>query len=122
MSTRHRPAAWPTRRIAPLSLLLLTAAPFAHAAESDAAASPFSTTVSVSSQYISRGIRQTWGKPAAMAALDYAHPSGWSAGTSLINVSDRFIENGTVEWDLYGGYGGTAGPIGPCSYCERPGG
>ena len=122
MSTRLRPALAPTRRLAPLTFLLLAASPFAHAgdaaadapltAEAPAAGSPLSATVSVGSQYISRGIRQTWGKPAAMAGVDYAHPSGWSAGTSVINVSDRFIEQGSVEWDLYGGYNGAAGPVG----------
>jgi len=120
MSIRHRPAAWPTRRLAPLTFLLLAAAPCAHAGESDApptaetptADNPLSATVAVSSQYVSRGIRQTWGGPAAMASVDYAHPGGWSAGTSVINVSDRFIERGTVEWDLYGGYSGNAGPVG----------
>jgi len=115
MSTRLRPA------LAPFACLL-AACTFAHAgeatpdapitAEAPAAENPLSATVSVSSQYISRGIRQTWGRPAAMAAVDYAHPSGWSAGTSVINVDDRFIEKGTVEWDLYGGYSGNAGPIG----------
>ncbi|MCS0580168.1 TorF family putative porin [Massilia pinisoli] len=121
MSTRHRPALAPTRRLAPFACLL-AACTFAHAgeatpdapitAETPTAESPLSATVSVSSQYISRGIRQTWGRPAAMAAVDYAHPSGWSAGTSVINVDDRFIEKGSVEWDLYGGYSGNAGPIG----------
>jgi uncharacterized protein (TIGR02001 family) len=103
-----------------LTFLLLAAAPFAHAGDADAqltaetpaADNPLSATVAVSTQYISRGIRQTWGRPAAMASVDYAHPDGWSAGTSVINVSDRFIENGTMEWDLYGGYSGNAGPIG----------
>jgi uncharacterized protein (TIGR02001 family) len=122
MSTRHRPASSPIRRLAPFACLLLAACPVAHAAdlapeapltaEPPAVESPLSATVSVSSQYISRGIRQTWGKPAAMAGIDYTHPSGWSAGTSVINVNDRFIEHGSVEWDLYGGYNGTAGPIG----------
>ena len=119
MSTRHRPAALPTRRLAPLSFLLLAAASCAHAGESAApltaevpADDPLSATVSVSSQYVSRGIRQTWGGPAAMASVDYAHASGWSAGTSVINVSDKFIESGTVEWDLYGGYSGSAGAVG----------
>ena len=109
-----------TRRLAPLTFLLLAAAPLAHAGDADApltaetpaADNPLSATVSVSSQYISRGIRQTWGGPAAMASVDWAHPSGWSAGTSVINVSDKFIESGTVEWDLYGGYSGSAGSLG----------
>ena len=108
-----------TRRLAPLTFLLLAAASCAHAGESGApltaevpADDPLSATVAVSSQYVSRGIRQTWGGPAAMAGIDYAHPSGWSAGTSVVNVSDRFIESGTVEWDLYGGYSGSAGTVG----------
>ncbi len=64
------------------------------------------------SQYVSRGFRQTWGKPALQGGADYAHPSGWSAGTWMSTMSDRFIENGTLEWDLYGGYSGAAGDIG----------
>lgn len=122
MSTRFRLAARPTRRFVPLTFLILAASPCVHAgdlpadaaltAEVPAADDPLSATVSVSSQYVSRGVRQTWGRPAAQASIDYAHPSGWSAGTSVINVDDRFIEKGSVEWDLYGGYSGTAGPVG----------
>jgi uncharacterized protein (TIGR02001 family) len=118
MRNRHRP----TRRFVPLTTLLLASCPYLHAAEPvpsgplmaepAATGSPLSATVSVSSQYISRGIRQTWGRPAAQAGVDYVHPSGWSAGTSVINVDDRFVENGSVEWDLYGGYSGNAGPVG----------
>jgi uncharacterized protein (TIGR02001 family) len=69
-------------------------------------------TATVASQYVSRGVRQTWGQPALQAGADYTHPSGFSAGTSLSSVSSRFIENGTLEWDLYGGYAGTTGPVG----------
>lgn len=126
MSFRLRPAARPTRRFIPLTSLVLAACPYVHAgdlpadavlagdvpAEAVAAENPLSATVSLNTQYISRGIRQTWGRPAALASVDYAHPSGWSAGTSVINVDDRFIEKASVEWDLYGGYSGTAGALG----------
>ena len=50
--------------------------------------------------------------PLTVASVGYAHPSGWSLGTSVINVDDRFIENDPVEWDVHGGYSGNAGPIG----------
>jgi len=75
MRTRHSP----TRRLVPFTTLLLAACPILYAAEPPAAESPLSATVSVSSQYISRGIRQTWGRPAAQASVDYVHPSGWTA-------------------------------------------
>jgi len=66
----------------------------------------------LASQYVWRGLRQTDGKPAAQAGIDYVHPSGWSAGTRVVNVGDRTIARGTVEWDLYGGYSGKVGALG----------
>ncbi|MFC5458792.1 TorF family putative porin [Massilia niabensis] len=72
----------------------------------------WSSNASTVSQYVSRGFRQTWGKPALQGGFDVAHPSGWSAGTWMSSVSDRYIENGKLEWDLYGGYTGAAGPVG----------
>jgi uncharacterized protein (TIGR02001 family) len=83
-------------------------APVAPAAAAPAVV--FNATLA--SQYVSRGFRQTWGRPALQAGADYAHASGWSVGTWLSSISGRFVENGTLEWDLYGGYGGTAGEFG----------
>ena len=80
-----------------------------------AAAAPATTmtaNVTLASQYISRGFRQTWGKPALQGGFDIVHPSGFSAGIWMSTVSNRFIEDATLEVDLYGGYTGTAGPIG----------
>ena len=67
--------------------------------------------MTLASQYVSRGFRQTWGKPAIQGGFDYTHPSGLFAGTWLSSVSSKFIEGGTVEWDLYGGYGGALGDL-----------
>jgi uncharacterized protein (TIGR02001 family) len=75
-------------------------------------AMPITANVTLASQYVSRGFRQTWGQPALQGGFDYVHPSGFSAGTWLSNVSNRYIENATVEWDLYGAYTGSAGDIG----------
>ena len=97
--------------------LVLAAMP-AHAGGDDGSAAapsatlPITTTVTLTSQYVSRGMRQTWGRPALQAGLDYVHPSGWSLGTWASTVSDRFIEGGRVEWDLVGGYAGTFGALG----------
>lgn len=71
-----------------------------------------SATITLASQYVSRGMRQSWGKPALQAGVDYVHPSGWSVGTWTSTITDRFVEDGTVEWDLYGGYASTAGALG----------
>jgi uncharacterized protein (TIGR02001 family) len=75
-------------------------------------AAPVSANVTLASQYISRGFRQTWGKPALQGGFDYTGRGGFSAGTWLSNVSDRYIENGSLEWDIYGAYNGSAGDIG----------
>ncbi len=76
------------------------------------AAASISANATLASQYISRGFRQTWGQPALQAGADYSHPGGWSLGTWLSTVSDRYIQDATLEWDLYGGYAGTAGEVG----------
>lgn len=73
---------------------------------------PVTANVTLATQYVSRGFRQTWGQPALQGGFDYAHPSGFSAGTWLSNVSNRYIENGTLEWDMYGGYTSTMGDLG----------
>jgi uncharacterized protein (TIGR02001 family) len=79
--------------------------------EAISATPAFTANATIASQYVSRGFRQTWGKPAIQGGVDYAHPSGWFAGTWMSSVSDHFIESGSVEWDLYGGYSGSAGEI-----------
>jgi uncharacterized protein (TIGR02001 family) len=99
----------------PLAVAWLAAVP-AHAADAPSqeapAASPFSATVTLASQYVSRGIRQSWGRPALQAGVDYSSPAGWSAGAWTSTIDDRFVEGGSAELDLYAGYGGSAGPIG----------
>jgi uncharacterized protein (TIGR02001 family) len=94
---------------------MAAALPAAHADDIDSAPSnalSLSSTVTLTSQYVSRGMRQTWGRPAVQAGLDLAHAGGWSFGTWTSTVSERFIEGGRIEWDLYGGYAGTLGPLG----------
>lgn len=77
-----------------------------------AVSSNVSTNLTLVSQYVSRGFRQTWGQPALQGGADYAFADGFSVGTWLSTVSNRYIEDGTLEWDLYGGYTGAAGDIG----------
>lgn len=101
-------------RLLPLACLFLCALPLAHADEPAAGRQAWSVSAnaSLASQYISRGFRQTWGRPAVQAGVDFNHRSGVSAGSWVSNVSDRYVENGKLEWDLYGGYSGSLGALG----------
>ncbi len=47
----------------------------------------FTGNVAVVSQYVFRGLSQTDGKPAVQGGFDYAHSSGFYAGTRLSNIS-----------------------------------
>lgn len=72
-----------------------------------------SANVSLTSDYIFRGISQTGGDAAVQGGFDYAHSSGFYLGTWASNVG--WIEDfqgyasGNVEIDLYAGYGGSIG-------------
>lgn len=61
--------------------------------------------VGLFSDYRFRGISQTWRQPAVQGGFDYAHSSGFYAGTWASNVSGNSYNNGAgLELDLYGGY------------------
>lgn len=95
-----------TARALTVALLLSV---FATAAAEEAPVNPWSGSVTLTSNYLSRGFEQTWGNPALQAGVDYRHASGWFAGSWASNVSDKFIEGGRLEWDVYGGYTATHG-------------
>lgn len=86
----------------------------AHAA--DAPASPHTVTgnIGLYSQYIFRGLTQTDRRPALQGGFDYAHSSGFYAGTWASNVSwlqdgtpPAYSSGGSLEWDFYGGLKGS---------------
>lgn len=70
----------------------------------------WSANASVVSQYVSRGLRQTWGKPALQAGIDYTTPGGFYAGVWGSQVSDHVIAGAHAEIDTYLGYATTVGP------------
>ena len=86
--------------------LAQTAAP---AATPPAPEHTLTANVGLFSEYIFRGISQTGGKPAVQGGFDYAHSSGFYAGTWGSNISwlhDAGVvaHGGSLEWDFYGGY------------------
>jgi len=102
-------------------LVVALASSFALPALADTApASPFSANVSLTTNYLYRGISQSGTKPAVQGGFDYAGASGlyigaW--GSSISWLSDEYATgaapagamNAGLELDTYGGYKGTAG-------------
>ncbi len=64
--------------------------------------------VGIFSEYIFRGISQTAKEPALQGGFDYAHSSGFYAGTWASNISwlQDFgaYSRSSLEWDFYGGF------------------
>ncbi len=85
------------------------------------AESPLTANISVTNNYLFRGLTQTADQAAVQGGIDYAHSSGFYAGTWLSNVSARndsgggagfYGTNGNYEQDLYAGFSFDAGPVG----------
>lgn len=92
-------------------------------AEDAAPASPhtFSSNVALTSNYVFRGMTQTFGKPAIQGGFDYSHASGVYVGTWASSVSPTQYNNGAgMEWDIYGGFkksfGDFTGDLGVLAY------
>ncbi|HLA36009.1 MAG TPA: TorF family putative porin [Rhodocyclaceae bacterium] len=73
-----------------------------------APASPHTLTynASVVSQYVSRGISQTWGRPALQLGADYSHSSGLYASFWSSSVTGNQYPGSSIELDFSGGYQG----------------
>jgi len=73
----------------------------------------FTGNVGIFSNYIFRGVTQTSEKAAVQGGFDYAHASGFYAGTWGSNISwladSAAYTASSLELDLYGGYKGTFG-------------
>ncbi len=95
-----------------LSLLLGSLALFSplwgHTAEDAAAETPhtFAPNLALVSNYIFRGLTQTWNQPALQGGVDYTHHDGWYASLWASNISDRSYADGSAEVDLNVGYNG----------------
>lgn len=77
----------------------------AGAAAQRAPANPVTGNVAVTSDYMFRGLTQTWGRPAIQGGADYTNPNGFAAGFWGSSISDRSYPGGAMELDLYASYG-----------------
>ena len=75
-----------------------------------------SASVALSSDYVWRGYSQTDEEAAISGSFDYAHSSGFYAGTWASNIDFDTTVNGDVdagaEVDIYAGFGGAFGESG----------
>ena len=72
-----------------------------------------SGTVAFVGDYRFRGLSQTYRQPAVQGGAEYAAPAGAYAGAWGSNVSgNQFLNGGSLELDVYGGYRFTAKKVG----------
>lgn len=71
-----------------------------------------SANVSVTTNYVWRGMTQTDNGAALQGGVDYAHASGAYAGVWASNIYDAAEDGQAFEIDLYVGYAGEAGDFG----------
>ena len=91
---------YPLAAVAVTGLLCL-----ASQARAEDAAGNVSGNVALTSDYVFRGLTQSWGGPALQGAVEYAGAGGLVAGVSGSSISDRSYPGGSIEVDLYASYG-----------------
>ncbi|OYY50715.1 MAG: hypothetical protein B7Y48_01400 [Methylophilales bacterium 28-44-11] len=88
------------------------AAPAEAAAPAEPASSWTATSnIGFVSDYYTRGISQSWHKPAVQGGFDIAHSSGFFAGVWGSNVSPNTFPDASVELDAYAGYNGSISAV-----------
>jgi len=75
----------------------------------EAAPAPVTGNVAVTSDYMFRGLTQTWGRPAIQGGTDYANPNGFAAGIWGSSISERSYPGGSMELDLCTSFGRSIG-------------
>lgn len=90
------------------SFFVLAAAANAQAQTAPAIETPPHTVtgnVALTSDYMFRGLTQTWGGPAIQGGADLTLSSGFAAGFWASSISDKTYPGAALELDLYASYG-----------------
>jgi uncharacterized protein (TIGR02001 family) len=66
---------------------------------------PWSGAVAATTDYVFRGVSQTYGGAALQAGLNYQSPAGWFAGSWASNVDPYPFGSEAAEVNLYTGFG-----------------
>jgi uncharacterized protein (TIGR02001 family) len=77
----------------------------------------FAANVGLYSQYVFRGITQTFEDPALQGGFDYSHASGfylgaWGSNISWLQDANAYSSGGSLELDFYGGFKGSVSDFG----------
>lgn len=89
----------------PFALAVAGVAACAHAETGDDAAYTATGNVALVSDYMFRGLTQTWGDPAIQGGGDLALRNGFAAGFWESSVSDKSYPGASLELDVYASYG-----------------
>jgi uncharacterized protein (TIGR02001 family) len=88
--------------------LLIVALPIAGTALADAANDAdyaISGNVALTSDYMFRGLTQTWSGPAIQGGADVSTKNGFAAGFWASSISDKSYPGASLELDVYASYG-----------------
>lgn len=91
--------------------LLTSAITLAALAASVPSQAEVTANAGIANNYIWRGLTQTINEAVVSGGLDYAHESGFYAGTWVANVAYDSDDVYSYEHDMYFGFGGEAGDI-----------
>lgn len=89
--------------VATLGLAAMFGAAPAHA--DDAPATAVTGNVALTTDYVFRGLTQSWGKPSVQGGADLATASGFAAGVWGSRISEHSYPGDAMELDLYASYG-----------------
>ena len=86
------------------SILLVALLPGAGLAEDRSAELSVTGRLGAVSNYVSRGLTQTWGLPAVQGDVELEHDSGFYVGSFVSNISNKIYPGGTYEIEVWSGY------------------
>ena len=84
---------------------LLAALASVTARADDTPATTITGNLALTSDYVFRGLTQSWGKPVVQGGADLATASGFAIGIWGSSISEHSYPGGAMELDLYGSYG-----------------
>jgi len=93
--------------IGALALALIGCFTTVHAQTAETTPPPYAVTgnIDLTSDYMFRGLTQTWGAPAVQGGADLALSNGFAAGFWGSSISEKSYPGASLELDLYASYG-----------------
>ncbi|MEO7432887.1 MAG: TorF family putative porin [Dokdonella sp.] len=94
----------PVRALA-LALIACVTTATAQTTETTSPSSVVTGNIDLTSDYMFRGLTQTWGSPAVQGGADLALSNGFAAGLWGSSISGKSYPGASLELDLYASYG-----------------